>query len=65
MQVCPVAAKMPETDALDRIVEVRIVEHDVRRFAAELQRDALDPARRRFVMRWPAHPTPVKAIFAT
>ena len=26
---------------MDRVVELRIVEHDLRRFAAELQRDAL------------------------
>ena len=51
MQVCPVAAKMPEIDALHRVVELGIVEHDVRRLAAELHRDALQPARRGFVDR--------------
>ena len=35
--------------ALDRVVEVRVVEHDVRRLAAKLHADALQPARRGFV----------------
>ena len=36
MHVWPVAAKMPEIAPFDRVVDFRIVEHDVRRLAAEL-----------------------------
>ncbi len=37
MQVCPVAAKMPEIDAVHRVVQVGVVEHDVGRLAAQFQ----------------------------
>ena len=49
MHVCPVAAKMPEIDALHRVVDLRIVEDDVRRLATELHRDVLHAARGSFV----------------
>ena len=44
MQVWPVAAKMPETAPLTASSRSASVEDDVRRLAAELERDVLDPA---------------------
>ena len=49
MQVCPVAAKMPEITPEHRRLELGIVEHDVRRLAAELERHVLQAARGRLV----------------
>ncbi len=49
MQVCPVAAKMPETAPAAAAVEIGILEHDVRRLAAELERDPLQALRRGLV----------------
>ena len=52
-------------DALDRLIEWRIVEHDVRGFAAELQAEMLPGPRQ---CRWISLPTsvePVNAILST
>ena len=42
MQVWPVAAKMPEIAPFTASSRIGVVEHDVRRFAAELQRHLLE-----------------------
>ena len=66
MQVCPVAAKMPEIAPLTASSRIAVVEHDVGRLAAELQRHLFEGLGRQLVdpaRRW--RPTPVKATLAT
>ena len=49
MQVCPVAAKMPETTPLTALSISGVLEHDIGRFAAKLERDRLDGPRGKLV----------------
>ena len=48
-QLWPGGREDARDDALDGLVEVGVVEHDVRRLAAELERDGLEVARRQLV----------------
>ena len=49
MQVCPVAAKIPETTPLTASSRFGVVENDVGGFAAQFERDVFDAARGQFV----------------
>jgi len=46
IQVCPVAAKMPETTPFTASSKIGIIEDDVGRFASELKRNLLMLSRR-------------------
>ena len=54
MQVWPVAAKMPEIAPFTASSMHGVVEHDVRRLAAELQRDPLRIRRAAVLVNAPA-----------
>ena len=64
-QVWPALRNFEAISAVDRLVEVGVLEDDVRRVAAELERELLDPSAEARISSLPTSVEPVNEILRT